>query len=201
MVGQPRWSVVPGLRRYPRSPGRSIEPLHPQGCSIKPPCPQGRSAGPPRPQGCSVEPPRPPGVGSGVCHRSRPFHTKHPVGKTHNFYTARSRWNRRPFEVLFAGHLQAFLITGSLRGASLPPGFCLPEPSGKGGSPLGGSCPPPESPSPNSAPGLAPGGWSQPQDATGASSPCRSILRPYFTAGGELWPVLLEQELQRKIVF
>lgn len=80
--------------------------------------------------------PRPciPELVSGVCHRARPFHTKHPVGKTHNFYTTQSRWSRRPFEVLFVGHLQAFLITGSLRGASLSPGFCLPGLGGEGGS-------------------------------------------------------------------
>lgn len=87
------------------------------------------------PPGCSTEPRCPPGVGSGVCHRSWPFHTKHPGGKTHNFDTARSRWSRPPFEVLFAGHLQAFLITGSLRGASLPPGFYLPALGGEGASP------------------------------------------------------------------
>lgn len=56
------------------------------------------------------------------------------MGKTHNFYTTQSRWSRRPFEVLFVGHLQAFLITGSLRGAGLSPGFCLPVPGGEGGT-------------------------------------------------------------------
>lgn len=99
--------------------------------------------------GCSTEPWRPLGAGSGVCHRSRPFHTKHPVGKTHNFYTARSHWSRRPFEVLFAGHLQAFLITGSLRGASLPPSFCLPALGGEGVSLHGQFISRLESPLPN----------------------------------------------------
>lgn len=71
------------------------------------------------------------------------------MGKTHNFYTARSHWSRRPFEVLFAGHLQAFLITGSLRGASLPPSFCLPALGGEGVSLHGQFISRLESPLPN----------------------------------------------------
>lgn len=81
---------------------------------------------------CSAKPLHPRAVVIGVCHQAWPFHTKHPVGKTHNFYTTQSRWSRRPFEVLFVGHLQAFLITGSLRGASLWPGFCLAVLGGEG---------------------------------------------------------------------
>lgn len=81
---------------------------------------------------CSTKPLHPQGVVIGVCHQPQPFHTKHPVGKTRNFYTTQSRWSRRPFEVLFVGHLQAFLITGSLRGASLSPSFCLPVLGGEG---------------------------------------------------------------------
>lgn len=81
---------------------------------------------------CSAKPLDPQAVVISVCDRAQPFHTKHPVGKTHNFYTTQSRWSHRPFEVLFVGHLQAFLITGSLQGASLSPGFCLPVLGGEG---------------------------------------------------------------------
>lgn len=103
-VGLSQWSL--GTRTAP-TPTPQCAP--PNSCTLR----------------CSAKPLHPRAVLIGACHRARPFHTKHPVGKTHNFYTTQSRWSRRPFEVLFVGHLQAFLITGSLRGASLSPGFCL----------------------------------------------------------------------------
>lgn len=156
--------------------------------------------------------PAAPGAGSGACHRPRPFHTKHPVGNARNFYTARSRWTRRPFEVLFVGRLQAFLIAGSLRRASLPPGFCLLVLAGEGYRPTVGLgptwralCPPP-------APGLAREGPAWPQDATRVLAalrqpPRQSILRQHLMR--RLCRLRLrgrrehrfEEELQRKSAF
>lgn len=193
-MGHLRWSLGTGAALVATTPGCSAVPLHPPGCSAETP-----------------------GAGSGVCHRSRPFHTKHPVGKTHNFYTARSRWNRRPFEVLFAGHLQAFLITGSLRGASLPPGFCLPETGWGGGiTPRWVSIPPGE---PELCAG-APSGravrvpvpaWDALPPAS--SPPCARLCAGASSCGislpggfGRLRACVrlercVEQELQRKMVF
>lgn len=110
------WDTCSGLLGTRAAPIPTPQNAPPNSCTLR----------------CSAKPLHPRAVVIGLCHQAQPFHTKHPVGKTHNFYTTQSRWSRRPFEVLFVGHLQAFLITGSLRGASLSPGFCLPVLGGEG---------------------------------------------------------------------
>lgn len=72
---------------------------------------------------------KPPLCGSAsLCHQPLSF-SKLPVGKTHNFYTTEPGLAVAGIAVslkcFLLGHLQAVLITRSLRGALLCPSLCL----------------------------------------------------------------------------